>query len=65
MYPHEHKDIIPKNHDCTFGALIWNTTKTYNDIKICKEAKTIIVVDIWLKLNPRLEKQGNKELKVS
>ena len=28
--------------------LIWKVSKTYNDIKFCKEAKTIIVVDMWL-----------------
>ena len=31
-----------------FVALIWKASKTYNDIKFCKEAKTLIVVDIWL-----------------
>ena len=25
-----------------------NTSKTHNDIKFCKEAKTVIVVDTWL-----------------
>ena len=28
--------------------LIWKALKTYNDIRFCKEAKTIIVVDVWL-----------------
>ena len=41
------KDIF-KNHDYSFGVLIWKASKTYNDIKFCKEAKTIIVVDVWL-----------------
>ena len=31
----------------TFWALIWKESKTYNDTKFCKEAETIIVVDIW------------------
>ena len=31
-----------------FWALIWKASKTMNDIKFCKEAKTIIVVDKWL-----------------
>ena len=44
LNPHEHKDIFSENQDYSFGALIW---KTY-DIKFCKEAKTIIVVGIWL-----------------
>ena len=32
----------------SLNPLIWNISKTYNDIKFCKEAKTIIVVDMWL-----------------
>ena len=26
---------------------IWKASNTYNDIEFCKEAKTIIIVDIW------------------
>ena len=29
-------------------VLVWKAPKTYNDIKFWKEAKTIIVVDVWL-----------------
>ena len=39
---------FPQNHDNSFGALIWKASKIYNDIKLCKESKTITVVDIWL-----------------
>ena len=27
------------NHDFSFGALIWKASKTYNDLKFCKELK--------------------------
>ena len=47
MYPPWYKDIFPWNHDYSFVALNWKASKTYNYIKFCKEAKTIIVVDIW------------------
>ena len=47
LYPNEHKDITPYNHDCSIGALIWKASKTYNDVRFCKEAKTIIFVDVW------------------
>ena len=42
---HEHKDILTHY---SFGTLIWKVSKTYSDMKFCKEAKTIIVVEIWL-----------------
>ena len=29
-------------------ALIWYATRTYNDMKFCKEAKTITVFEKWL-----------------
>ena len=49
MYPPEYKEY-KENHDFSFGALIWNASKTYNDIKFCKDAKTIIIVDKMTKL---------------
>ena len=49
MYQHEHKDIFPWNHDYSLGALIWKASKTHNDIKLCREGNTIIVLDIRLK----------------
>ena len=37
------------NHNHSFGALIWNVTRTNNDIKYCREAKVMIIgVDISL-----------------
>ena len=48
VYPHEHKGIFPQNHDYFIGPLIWKAPKSYNVIQICKEAKTLIVVDTWL-----------------
>ena len=32
----------------SFWALIWNASRTYNDIKFCREAKAIIVVNLRL-----------------
>ena len=48
MGQHEHTDIFPSNYDNSFGALIGKASKTFNDMKFCKKAKTIIIVDIWL-----------------
>ena len=48
MCPHEFKNIFPYNHDYSFRALIWNGTRTYDDMKFCREAKSIIGVDKWL-----------------
>ena len=47
-YQQEHKDIFPENHDYSVLTLILKPSKTYIDRKFCKEAKTIMVVDIWL-----------------
>ena len=35
--------FFSENHDYCFESLIW---KVYNDIKVCKLAKTIVVVNI-------------------
>ena len=48
MYPPLYYDIFQQNHDFSFVASIWKAPKTYNDIKFCKEPKSIIVVDKWL-----------------
>ena len=48
VYPHEHKDIFPDNHDYSFGALIWRSSQLNNDITFLKEPKTIIIIDIVL-----------------
>ena len=48
MNPPLYCDIFPRNHDFSFVASIGKAPKTYNDIKFCKEPKTIIVVDKWL-----------------
>ena len=51
------------DHDYSFGALIRKASKTYNDKELCKEAKTVIVVDKWLNClnleNPIIWKSGN------
>ena len=47
MNPHEYKNIHDI-HDSSFRALIGNASRSYNDIKSCREAKAVIVVDIWL-----------------
>ena len=31
-------------------ASIWKAPKTFNDKKFCKEPKTIIIVDQWLRI---------------
>ena len=51
MYPQTHKDIFLEIMITFFfggGLLIWNASKSYNDVKFCQEAKTIIVVNTWL-----------------
>ena len=48
MYPYEHKDIFSLYHYISIRTVIWNETKINNDIKLCKETKEIIVVDIGL-----------------
>ena len=35
-------------YDYSFGALIWKASKTYNSVKFCTEAKTIIVVNMYM-----------------
>ena len=46
VYPPENEDIFPYNSYYSFGAVIWKASKTCNNIKFCKEAKRIIVVDV-------------------
>ena len=51
MYPQTHKDIFLEIMITFFFGgelLIWNASKSYNDVKFCQEAKTIIVVNTWL-----------------
>ena len=50
--------ICMGKHDFSFRALIWKESKTYDDIKFCKEAKMIIVVYIWS--NSLSKKIGDK-----
>ena len=44
MNPDVYKDNFPQNHDYSF----WKASKIYNDVQLCREANTIIVVNIWL-----------------
>ena len=48
MYLHDQKDVFSFKIMILFCALIWNATKPNNDITFCKDAQTIIIVDIWL-----------------
>ena len=43
--------------------MIWKASKTYNDIKFCKEAKTITVVDVKTKMQSLKEITHNVEFK--
>ena len=40
--------LFPKHHNYFFCVLNWKAPKIKNYIKFCKDAKTIIVVVIWL-----------------
>ena len=45
--PTKHEDILQKIIITLFGILILNATKT-DDVEFYKEAKTMIVVNLWL-----------------
>ena len=49
MCEHPYIEVFSVEIMVTFLALIRKASKTENDIEFCKEAKMIIVVDVWLK----------------